>query len=135
MNTPEYPQARQTPTNAPLLDAWKRGELLMQHCADCHAVIFFPREMCPHCWSTRLEWKPNSGRGSVVSFAHVYKHVTPPFASEAPTVLAEISLKDGGAVMARIVTPSLAVIKTGTEVELVPPAEAAKYPLPTFRPA
>ncbi len=134
MANPEYPQARQTPTNAPLLEAWKRGELVMQHCADCSAIIFFPRETCPQCWSTRLEWKRASGRGKIVSFANVYKHVTPPFATEAPTVLAEIAFQDGGAMMARVVTNTVAAIATGTAVELVAPADAAKYPLPTFKP-
>lgn len=134
MANPEYPQTRPTATNAPLLDGWKRGELMLQHCADCRAIIFFPREVCPQCWSTRLEWKRASGRGRIVSFAHVYKHVTPPFAAEAPTVLAEIAFQDGGAMMARVVTNTSTAIAAGTEVELVPPAEAAKYPLPTFKP-
>ena len=135
MANPEYPQPRLTPTNAPLLEAWKRGELMLQRCAECSTVIFFPREMCPHCWSTRLDWKHSSGRGKIVSFARVYKHVTPPFASEAPTVLAEIALGDGGTMMARVATVTPAAIASGAAVELVPMPEAAKFPLPTFRPA
>lgn len=134
MSNPEYPQARPTPTNAPLLDGWKRGELMLQHCTDCRAIIFFPREVCPQCWSTRLEWKRASGRGKIVSFARVYKHVTPPFAAEAPTILAEIAFDDGGAMMARVATAAPASIATGAAVELVPMPEAAKFPLPTFRP-
>lgn len=134
MSAPAYPQPKQTPANAPLIEGWRRGELVLQHCADCRAVIFFPREMCPHCWSTRLEWKPHAGRGRIVSFALVHKHVTPPFAEEAPTVLAEIALAGGGAMMARVATAAPAAIGSGMEVELVPMPEAARYPLPTFRP-
>ncbi len=135
MTTPEYPQTRPTITNAPLLEGWKRGELMLQHCGDCKAVIFFPRELCPQCWSDKLEWKRSNGRGKIVSFARVYKHVTPPFAEEAPTILAEIALADGVAMMARVATTDVAAVSSGMAVELVPMPEAARYPLPTFRPA
>jgi uncharacterized OB-fold protein len=135
MNNPEYPQARPTITNAPLLEGWKRGDLMLQHCGDCKAVIFFPREMCPQCWSEKLEWKRSNGHGKIVSFARVYKHVTPPFSEEAPTVLAEIDLADGVTMMARVATADVAAVVSGMAVELVPMPEAARYPLPTFRPA
>ena len=134
MSAPAYPQPRLTPTNAPLLEGWRRGELMLQHCTDCHAIIFFPREMCPQCWSTRLAWQRSTGRGKIVSFARVHKHVTAPFAAEAPTILAEIALADGGAMMARVATAAPAAIASGMEVELVPMPEAAQFPLPTFRP-
>ena len=134
MSAPEYPQPRSTPTNAPLLEGWRRGELMLQHCADCRAIIFFPREMCPHCWSINLAWKRSTGRGKIVSFARVHKHVTAPFAAEAPTILAEIALAGGGAIMARVATGTPAAVTSGMEVELVPMPEAAQFPLPTFRP-
>ena len=134
MSAPEYPQPRLTPTNAPLIEGWQRGELMLQHCADCRAIIFFPREMCPHCWSTNLAWVRGTGRGKIVSFARVHKHVTAPFAAEAPTILAEIALADGGAMMARVATGAPESIASGMEVELVPMPEAAQFPLPTFRP-
>lgn len=134
MASPAYPQPNATRTNSQLLEGWRRGELMLQHCGECKAVIFFPRELCPHCWSTNLAWKLNSGRGRIVSFARVYKHVTAPFADEAPTILAEIELADGGAMMARVATGDPASIAGGMQVELVPMPEAARYPLPTFRP-
>jgi uncharacterized OB-fold protein len=128
-----YPQPNVTDTNRPLIDAWQRGELTLQHCADCSAVVFFPREMCPRCWSRALEWKVSSGRGTVVSYALVHSHVTEPFAAEAPTVLAEIALDDGGALLARVLADDLQALASGTKVELVPMPDAQRYPLPTFR--
>jgi uncharacterized OB-fold protein len=134
MSSPAYPQPKLTPTNAPLIEGWQRGELVLQHCADCREIIFFPRNMCPRCWSTDLAWTRSTGRGKIVSFARVYKHVTAPFAAEAPTVLAEIALAGGGVMMARVATGVPASITSGMEVELVPMPEAAQFPLPTFRP-
>ena len=134
MSAPQYPQPRLTSTNAPLIEGWQRGELMLQHCADCRDIIFFPRNMCPRCWSTNLAWKRSSGGGKIVAFSLVYKHVTAPFAAEAPTVLAEIALAGGGAMMARVATNAPATIVSGMPVELVPMPEAAQFPLPTFRP-
>ena len=134
MPTPAYPQPNVTITNTPFIEAWRRGELALQHCGDCGAVVFFPREMCPQCWSTKLAWKRSSGRGKIVSYARVYKHVTPPFPDEAPTILAEIELADGGAIMARVATSEPASVTSGMPVELVPMPEAARFSLPTFRP-
>lgn len=129
-----YPEPALTGTNRPLLEAWKRGELLLQHCGACGFIVFFPRELCPRCWSTRLEWRPHSGRGRLVSGALVYSHVTEPFVNESPVTLAEIELEGGGAMLARIVGPGReAPPRSGAAVALVAMPEAAKYPLPTFR--
>lgn len=134
MSASEYPQPKLTVTSAPLIERWQRGELVLQHCTDCRAIIFFPREMCPGCWSTNLAWMRSTGRGNIVSFARVHKHVTAPFAAEAPTILAEIALADGGTMMARVATSAPAAVASGMEVELVPMPEATQFPLPTFRP-
>lgn len=135
MSAPAYPEPTLTSTNAPLIEGWRRGELMLQHCKACHAVIFFPRHMCPQCWSVDIEWKRSTGRGKIVSYSHVYSQVTPPFAAEAPTILAEIALDDGGAMLARIISSEPAAIASNMRVELLPMPDAARYPLPTFRPA
>jgi uncharacterized OB-fold protein len=129
-----YPEPTLTSTNAPLIEGWRRGELMLQHCNQCHEVIFFPRHMCPQCWSIEIEWKRSSGRGKIVSYSQVYSQVAAPFAAEAPTLLAEIALDDGGAMLARVISSDPAAIKSGMRVELLPMPEAARYPLPTFRP-
>jgi uncharacterized OB-fold protein len=129
-----YPEPTLTGTNRPLIESWKRGALVLQHCGACNHVIFFPRELCPKCWSTQLEWKQHSGRGRVVSSSRVYSHVTEPFVNESPVTLAEIELSDGGAMLARIVdVPDEAEITSGAAVELVPMPQAERYTLPTFR--
>ena len=51
------------------------------------------------------------------------------------TILAEITLDDGGAMLARVITSEPAAVASGMRVELVPMPEAARFPLPTFRPA
>lgn len=49
--------------------AWQQqldqGRFLLQRCADCARHVFYPRELCPHCGATALEWVEASGNGTV----------------------------------------------------------------------
>ena len=128
-----YPEPTQSDVNRPLIEAWKRGELVLQHCGACGYVIFFPRAMCPQCWSIALEWKKHSGRGRVISCSQIHSHVTEPFAAESPVTLAEILLDDGGTMLSRIVdVPGDADVQSGAAVRLVSMPQSASYTLPTF---
>ena len=128
-----YPHPDETEVNRPFLEGWRRGKLLIQRCADCSMFVFFPRELCPHCWCSDMKWVEAKGTGEVVSHSLVYSHVTEPFVSEAPVVLAEIRLSEGLTLLARILVDLSASIASGMPVELVPLPEASRYPLPTFR--
>ena len=129
---PPYPLPREDPTNAPLLAAWKSGRLALQRCSGCALVFFYPREMCPRCWSTELDWIDAQGTGSVVSFSLVQRPLHPAFEDEVPIVLAEIALPEGASLLARVVGGDRASVSSGRAVRLVALPEASRYPLPTF---
>nr|WP_231755510.1 OB-fold domain-containing protein [Bordetella sp. N] len=42
-----------------------QGEFRIQRCAACHEHVFYPRMLCPHCGSARLDWTRASGDGVV----------------------------------------------------------------------
>lgn len=129
------PFPRETPTNAPMLAAWRDdGALALQRCADCGKAIFYPRSVCPHCWSTALAWFRATGRGTIVSFSRIHRGLPEAFRAEAPIVLAEIALHEGALMIARVVSADPEAISSGMGVQLVPRDEAGRYALPTFRP-
>ena len=43
------------------------GEFKIQQCFDCEKSVFYPRMICPHCGSARLEWSNTRGLGTVYS--------------------------------------------------------------------
>lgn len=129
---PSYPQPQQDDVNAPLLAGWSEGRLVLQRCVACGRAIFYPRAMCPHCWSTDLGWFEASGRGRVASWSHVWKPDAA-FAAEIPVVLVEVQLEEGVTMLSRIVGANRQSVQTGSSVALVPMPEARRYPLPTFR--
>jgi uncharacterized OB-fold protein len=129
-----YPQPRADADNGPFLDAWQaRGALVLQACAACGAIIYYPRPLCPACWSDRLEWCEVEGRGTVVSFALVHRPNHSSFFDEVPIVLAEIALAAGPRMLGRIVGAPAKAVRSGAAVVTLDPGDARRYPLPTFR--
>jgi uncharacterized OB-fold protein len=118
-----------------MLTAWRReGILLLQRCQDCGAAIFYPRSVCPHCWSPRLAWFRAAGTGRVVSFSRVHRGLPEAFQPDAPIVLAEVALAEGALMIARVVASAPEEVASGMAVRLVAREDAARFPLPTFRP-
>ena len=72
-----------TALTAPFWAAAQEGRLSIQHCEDCDNAVFYPRALCPHCWSERLVWKDASGRGRLKSFSVVHKPGHPGWASNS----------------------------------------------------
>jgi hypothetical protein len=60
MSPPSGPEKR-------FFDALAAGRFEIQKCADCAQHVFYPRVICPHCGSDRLDWIAPSGRGTVYS--------------------------------------------------------------------
>jgi hypothetical protein len=78
----------------PFWEGCKRGELLMQRCADCGRPRFHPRPLCPKCRSTASEWAPVSGRGTIASRVVVHPPVLPAFADRVPYAVVLVELEE-----------------------------------------
>lgn len=79
----------------PFWDAAKEGKLLVQRCDDCDQAVFYPRALCPHCWSGNLRWEEASGRGTLKSFSIVHKPGHPAWLPVAPYVIGLVELEEG----------------------------------------
>jgi uncharacterized protein len=54
-----------TDASAPFWDATREQVLSLPWCLDCGEPFWFPREVCPKCLGSAIEWRPASGRGVV----------------------------------------------------------------------
>ena len=127
-----YPEPVLDADNRPLLEGWREGRLFLQHCGACGRSVFYPRPMCPFCWSTDLVWRESGGRGEIVSFSLIHRPNHPSFVDEVPIVLAEVRLAEGALLLARVLSDAP---QTGLKISLLPASVAHRYPLPIFRPA
>lgn len=131
--TINYPCSVEDADNRPFLEAWRGGVLFVQYCRGCGRSIFYPRPVCPHCWSDDLEWRRSAGLGEIVSFSTIYRPNHEAFSSEIPIVLAEIRLSEGAMLLARVLGDH-EVVRSGAQVELVTDQRQGwRLPLPAFR--
>jgi len=109
-----------------------RGELRIQRCAACTLYVFYPRAICPHCFSDRLSWVAASGKGTIYSYS-VAHQAFGSFAKEVPFVIAIIELEEGVRMMTRVIGTPRERITIGAPVRVSFESIAEGPTLPYFR--
>ena len=99
----QKPLPEPSAVSAPFWDGLRVGELRLQRCVECKRHILYPRSVCPHCLSDRLEWTAATGRGRLYSYTVVRRAMNPAFAPEVPYVFAIVELEEGPRVTTNIV--------------------------------
>ena len=66
------------PDNEAFVAAAGKGRFVLPFCDDCGKSHWYPRAVCPHCWSTKTTWRTASGRGTVYSYSTMQR-VDPPY--------------------------------------------------------
>jgi hypothetical protein len=116
----------------PFWEGCKRGELLLQRCADCGAFVYYPRALCPACHSLRLSWERVSGEGTIYSYTVCHRPAGPAFKDDAPYVVALIDLKEGPRMLSNIVTDEPGAVRIGLPVRVTFDAVTDEVTLPKF---
>jgi uncharacterized OB-fold protein len=99
----QKPLPEPSSVSAPFWEGLRAGEIRLQRCCECSRYVFYPRIVCQHCLSDRLEWTTTSGRGRVYSYTLVRRAMNPAFASEVPYIFAIVELEEGVRVTTNIV--------------------------------
>ncbi|KKB35191.1 Zn-ribbon domain-containing OB-fold protein [Bacillus thermotolerans] len=86
----------------PFWEGVREGKLLLQKCGDCERYIFYPRIICPHCFSEHMTWEETSGKGKIHSYTVIHK-APPAFKGEVPYVVGVIDLDEGVRMLSRII--------------------------------
>jgi hypothetical protein len=116
------------PETMPYWEAARQGKLLLKHCAACGADHFYPRALCPFCFSDRTEWREAAGTGTIYSFSVMRR-------AEVPYAIAYVTLAEGPTMMSNIVDCDLDTIRIGQPVRVVfKPADNGQL-VPMFTPA
>lgn len=116
----------------PFWTAAAEGRLVLQQCQACQRSVFYPREICPHCWSDALQWKTASGRGRLKSFSVVEKPGHFGWLPAAPYVVGLVSLAEGPTMLSHIVEAA-ADLCVGAPLTLAPTNIGGRV-LPAFKP-
>lgn len=82
-------------TSGPFWEGAKEGKLMLPRCNDCNRVHWYPRILCPFCYSRSISWFEASGEGTLYSFAVQQRAFAPGWKDEGPYVTCFIDLNEG----------------------------------------
>ena len=117
------------PETEPFWAAAKEGKFLIRACTDCGKAHWYPRAICPHCFSDKTEWKEGSGRGTIYSVS-VMKRAPEVYA------VAYVTLEEGPTMMTNIVDCDFDTVAIGQKVTVTwRPTKDDGPPYPQFKPA
>ena len=117
--------------NAETAAFWKATEerkLMVGKCNACGKVHYYPRAICPFCFSDRTELQQASGNGTIYTYSVMRR-------APIPYAIAYVTLAEGPTMMTNIVDCDLDNIRIGQAVRLVFKPSEGGPPVPMFTPA
>jgi hypothetical protein len=123
-----------TETTQEFWDATRAKQLLLQWCVPCDEPVWFPREVCPNCRGSALEWRPSPGRGEVYAFTVEHRPTMPTPFGDAPYVVALIELAEGPRLMTNVVGCEPDAVAVGMAVQVAWEELSDGRHLPLFEP-
>jgi uncharacterized protein len=108
-------------------DAAAQGKLMIGKCTACGKLHYYPRAICPFCFSDRTELQEASGDGVIYTYSVMRR-------APIPYAIAYVSLAEGPTMMTNIVDCDLDQIRIGQKVKLVFKPSDGGAPVPMFTP-
>jgi uncharacterized OB-fold protein len=128
----QIPQPLIDSDSRPYWEGLARGELRIQQCDNCSRHIFYPRSICPHCFSQKLSWITAAGRGTIYSYTVVHQAYGA-FADTVPFVIAIVELEEKVRMMTQIVNTPREEIAIGKPVRITFHKISDEVTLPYFQ--
>jgi uncharacterized OB-fold protein len=116
------------PETKPVFEGFAANKLMVPRCNKCGKAHWYPRGICPYCFSQELKWEQASGDGTIYSFSVMKR-------AEVPYAIAYVTLAEGPTMMTNIVDCDLDAIKIGQKVKLKFVPSENGPPMPMFAPA
>ncbi len=127
MNQGDLSASEMHPETRPFWEAGRAGEFLLRICQDCGRFHWYPRAICPFCFSVRTEWRASGGEGVIYAYS-VMRRATPPYA------IAYVTLSEGPTMMTNIIDCDIDRLFIGQAVRLAFKPASDGRAIPCFRP-
>ncbi|MCR9138560.1 MAG: zinc ribbon domain-containing protein [Alphaproteobacteria bacterium] len=116
----------------PFWQAVESGRLTVQKCNGCGHHIFYPRALCPHCWSNDLSWVEAAGTGTLKSFSQVHRPAHPGWVPAAGYIVGLVVLTEGPTMLSLILPHGDQAVNVGDAVRMHPTNVGGRM-LPVFK--
>lgn len=121
------PAPVRTPETAAFWDAANEKRLVYAECQDCGKPHYYPRRICPFCFSSNVDWKDTSGLATLYAFSF-FRKGSPPYVS------AWVTLDEGVTVLTNVTDCDAGSLRIGDRVEVVFKSATDGQLTPLFRP-
>ena len=116
------------PETKPFWDAAAEGRLMIGRCEACGEPHYYPRALCPFCFSDRTRLEPSQGEGAIYTYSVMRRSPTGPFA------IGYVTLDEGPSLLTNFVDCDLDALEIGQRVRVrFEPTEGGP-PVPVFTP-
>jgi uncharacterized OB-fold protein len=113
------------PETAPFWQAAREGRFLIKRCRTCTRHHWYPRAICPHCFSDDTEWVEAAGEGTIYTYTGLPK--------EGPVeALAYVTLSEGPSVLTKVEAASWDDLVVGRRVRVIFHARGDSPPIACF---
>jgi uncharacterized OB-fold protein len=116
----------------PFFQAAKRGELVIQRCNGCDAVLHVPRAYCHFCGSWETRWEPVTGGATLYTWSVVTHQVHPAYPPPYTVVVVKLDETQANLIGSIPGTPDL---REGQPMEVWFQELRDGVVLPNWRPA
>lgn len=110
--TRRIPAPAQNLESKPFWDAAKQGKFLIKKCNGCGEVHWYPRNLCPFCFSADTVWQESPGEGVIYTYSLMHRNTPVPYA------IAYVNLDEGPAVLTNIIDFTPETLKIGQRVKI-----------------
>ena len=83
-------------------EALARGQLTVQECGDCGALILYPRYRCTECFGSNLGWRQVEGSGVLHSFTVLRMGAPSGYEEDLPYAVGIVKLDEGPQLLGRL---------------------------------
>jgi len=127
--TRDIPAPAVTIESKPFWDAATEGKFMIKRCNACGEAHWYPRAICPFCFSDETVWEESPGEGVIYSYSVMHRSPSGPYA------IGYVTLNEGPAVLTNFVDVAADGLSIGQKVKVKFQPTENGPPAPVFAPA
>ena len=127
--TRNIPAPAVTIESKPFWDAATEGKFMIKRCTACGEAHWYPRALCPFCFSEKTVWEESLGEGVIYSYSVMHRSPSGPYA------IGYVTLAEGPAVLTNFVDVAPDGLSIGQKVKVKFQPTENGPPVPVFAPA
>ena len=127
--TRNIPAPAVTIESKPFWDAATEGKFMIKRCTACGEAHWYPRALCPFCFSEKTVWEESPGEGVIYSYSVMHRSPSGPYA------IGYVTLNEGPAVLTNFVDVAPDGLSIGQKVKVKFQPTENGPPVPVFAPA